>query len=43
MRVLVVGGNGFIGSHVVDVLLDQDIDVVVFDRHSEDSGRRFQE
>jgi UDP-glucose 4-epimerase len=35
MRVLVVGGNGFIGSHVVDVLLDQDIDVVVFDRHPE--------
>jgi UDP-glucose 4-epimerase len=35
MRVLVVGGNGFIGSHVVDVLLDQGIEVVVFDRHSE--------
>lgn len=32
MRVLIVGGNGFIGSHVVDELLKQDINVVVLDR-----------
>jgi UDP-glucose 4-epimerase len=35
MRVLVVGGNGFIGSHVVDALLQQSIEVVVFDRSPE--------
>jgi UDP-glucose 4-epimerase len=35
MRVLVVGGNGFIGSHVVDLLLQQGIEVVVFDRSPE--------
>jgi len=32
MRVLVVGGSGFVGSHVVDKLRDHDFEVCVFDR-----------
>ena len=32
MRVLVTGGNGFIGGHVVDRLIDQGDEPVVFDR-----------
>jgi UDP-glucose 4-epimerase len=35
MRVLVVGGNGFIGSHVVDALLQQACSVVVYDTNVE--------
>jgi UDP-glucose 4-epimerase len=35
MRVLVVGGNGFIGSHVIDALLTQGVRVVVFDQNPE--------
>ena len=35
MRVLVVGGNGFIGSHVVDALLLDGATVVVYDMNSE--------
>jgi UDP-glucose 4-epimerase len=37
MRALVTGGAGFIGSHVVDALVDRGADVVVFDDLS--SGR----
>lgn len=35
MRVLVIGGNGFIGSHVVDALLENGSEVVVLDRKVE--------
>ena len=35
MRVLVIGGSGFVGSHVVDTLVNEGIDVVVFDRNME--------
>ncbi len=35
MKVLVLGGNGFIGSHVVDQLLEHKHDVRVFDRTQE--------
>ncbi|HPV44357.1 MAG TPA: NAD-dependent epimerase/dehydratase family protein [Methylotenera sp.] len=35
MRALVLGGNGFIGSHVVDELLSAGYDVNVFDRNTE--------
>jgi len=37
MRALVTGGAGFIGSHLVDALVDRDADVVVLDDLS--SGR----
>jgi UDP-glucose 4-epimerase len=35
MRVLVIGGNGFIGSHVVDELLGNGCQVRIFDRMME--------
>lgn len=31
-RVLILGGSGFLGSHVADAFSDADFDVVVFDR-----------
>lgn len=37
MRVLILGGNGFIGSHVVDSFLNCGHEVIVFDRHSDSS------
>lgn len=36
MRALVVGANGFIGSHLVDALVTSDHDVRAFDRFSRD-------
>lgn len=35
MRALVVGGSGFIGSHLVDALLEAGAEVVVYDRARE--------
>jgi UDP-glucose 4-epimerase len=35
MRVLVLGGSGFVGSHVVDALLASGLEVCVFDRNPE--------
>jgi UDP-glucose 4-epimerase len=35
MRVLVLGGCGFIGSHVVDDLIKAGHEVAVFDRYPE--------
>jgi len=31
MKIVVAGGSGFIGSHVVDVLLDQGYEVLIYD------------
>jgi UDP-glucose 4-epimerase len=35
MRVLVLGGSGFLGSHIVDAFHSSGHDVTVFDRHPE--------
>ena len=36
MKALVIGGNGFIGSHIVDRLLAHGHSVRVFDRNPND-------
>ena len=38
MKYLVTGGAGFIGSHLVDALIEQDHEVIVYDNFS--SGKR---
>jgi len=38
-RILVTGGNGFIGSHVVDVLIEKGYEVTIFDRFKNKSHR----
>ena len=39
MRVLVTGGAGFIGSHMIDVLIDRGHEVTVVDNLSSGSRR----
>ena len=34
MSILVVGGSGYIGAHIVDLLCDADFNVIVFDNLS---------
>jgi len=34
-KILVTGGNGFIGSHVVDNLKGKEFDIVIFDRYKD--------
>lgn len=41
MKALVTGGNGFIGSHIVDRLVEMGEDVVVVDDNSAESNEKF--
>jgi UDP-glucose 4-epimerase len=41
MKYLVTGGAGFIGSNLVDRLIDEDHDVVVIDNESSDTNEQF--
>ena len=34
MKVIITGGSGFIGSHLADLLIDSDYEVVVIDNLS---------
>ena len=31
MKIVVAGGSGFIGSHVVDVLMEQGHEIIIYD------------
>ena len=41
MRALVTGGAGFIGSNIVDELINRGYEVVVIDNESADENDRF--
>jgi len=40
MKIMVTGGSGFIGSHLVDVLLSQNHEVTIYDLEKPGSGRK---
>ncbi|MBL8017593.1 MAG: NAD-dependent epimerase/dehydratase family protein, partial [Ignavibacteria bacterium] len=40
MKILVTGGAGFIGSHVVDVLMEQGHEVVIYDLEAPVYGQK---
>lgn len=40
MKILITGGSGFIGSHVVDVLIEQGNEVMIYDMESPRYGQR---
>jgi UDP-glucose 4-epimerase len=40
MKIIVAGGSGFIGSHVVDVLLESGREVLIYDLEAPHYGRR---
>lgn len=40
MKIIVAGGSGFIGSHVVDVLLEQGREVLIYDLEAPRYGQR---
>lgn len=39
-KILVTGGNGFIGSHVIENLLKKGFDVAIFDRYKKEEQRK---
>lgn len=40
-KILLLGGNGFIGSHIIDILLKKDILITVFDKNLEKYRKPF--
>ena len=40
MKIVVAGGSGFIGSHVVDVLLDKGHEVLIYDLEAPHYGQK---
>jgi dTDP-L-rhamnose 4-epimerase len=39
MKIVVAGGSGFIGSHVADVLLEQNHEVLIYDLEAPHYGQ----